>query len=75
MIAAVKQVHYRHLRLRQRPAWAAVWHFWFATIPRRSITGRLVHGRSGVATMGGIRSIRSTSENDQWTSWNSRADT
>ncbi|QND70479.1 hypothetical protein [Tardiphaga robiniae] len=45
MITADKQVHYRLLRLHQRPAWAAIWHLWFVTIPRRSITGRLVRGK------------------------------
>jgi hypothetical protein len=25
--------------------WAEVWHVWTVIIPRRSITGRLVHGR------------------------------
>jgi hypothetical protein len=45
MIAADKQVYYRLLRLRQRPASAAIWHLWFVIIPRRSITGRLVRGQ------------------------------
>ena len=27
------------------PAWASVWHLWTLIIPRRSITGRLVHGK------------------------------
>jgi hypothetical protein len=26
------------------PAWAEAWHIWTVIIPRRSITGRLVHG-------------------------------
>jgi len=26
-------------------AWAEVWHLWKVIIPRRSITGRLVHGQ------------------------------
>jgi hypothetical protein len=28
-----------------RAAWAEVWHLWKVIVPRRSITGRLVHGR------------------------------
>lgn len=28
-----------------KPASAETWHLWTVTIPRRSITGRLVHGR------------------------------
>ena len=28
-----------------KPAWAEVWHLWTITIPRRSITGRLVFGQ------------------------------
>jgi hypothetical protein len=75
MIAAVKQVHYRLLRLRQRPAWAALWHLWFVTILAVRLPAAWFMGRSGVATMGGIGSIRSTTENDQWTSWNGRTDT
>jgi hypothetical protein len=31
--------------LQPAPAWAEVWHVWTVIIPRRSITGRLVHGR------------------------------
>jgi hypothetical protein len=31
--------------LQPRAAWAEVWHLWTVIIPRRSITGRLVHGR------------------------------
>jgi len=27
------------------PAWTRLWHLWTVVIPRRSITGRLVHGR------------------------------
>ena len=37
--------HERILNLRSRPAWAMVWHVWRVIIPRRSITGRLVHGQ------------------------------
>jgi hypothetical protein len=40
-----RQAHHRLLRLRQRPAWAAIWHLWFVVVPRRSITGRLVRGQ------------------------------
>jgi hypothetical protein len=32
-------------RLQPAPAWAEVWHIWTVIIPRRSITGRLVHGK------------------------------
>jgi hypothetical protein len=28
-----------------KPAWTQLWHVWTVIIPRRSITGRLVHGR------------------------------
>jgi hypothetical protein len=28
-----------------QPEWAEVWHLWRVLIPRRSITGRLVHGQ------------------------------
>jgi hypothetical protein len=28
-----------------QPAWAGAWHLWTVIVPRRSITGRLVHGR------------------------------
>ena len=31
--------------LKAKPAWARVWHLWQVIIPRRSITGRLVHGQ------------------------------
>lgn len=33
------------LDLSPQPAWAEVWHLWNVLIPRRSITGRLVHGQ------------------------------
>jgi hypothetical protein len=32
-------------RSAQRPTWADVWHLWNVVIPRRSIAGRLVHGK------------------------------
>ena len=32
-------------QVRDKPAWAYIWHLWTVYIPRRSITGRLVHGR------------------------------
>jgi hypothetical protein len=31
--------------LHSEPVWAEVWHIWNVILPRRSITGRLVHGR------------------------------
>ncbi len=31
--------------LQSTSTWAEVWHIWTVIIPRRSITGRLVHGR------------------------------
>jgi hypothetical protein len=34
----------RILNLDPQPAWADAWHLWTVTIPRRSISGRLVHG-------------------------------
>jgi len=34
---------YRLLNLNSR--WAAFWHIWTVIVPRRSITGRLVHGK------------------------------
>ena len=30
---------------RSKPAWVGVWHLWTVVIPRRSIAGRLVHGK------------------------------
>ena len=27
------------------PAWTRIWHVWWVTVPRRSITGRLVRGQ------------------------------
>ena len=36
---------YRLLNLSPRAAWAEVWHVWTVIMPRRSITGRLVHGK------------------------------
>jgi hypothetical protein len=38
------QDHVDH-SLQPRTAWAEVWHLWTVIVPRRSITGRLVHGR------------------------------
>ena len=34
----------RILKLDPQPAWADAWHLWTVIIPRRSISGRLVHG-------------------------------
>ncbi len=34
----------RILSLNPQPAWADAWHLWTVILPRRSITGRLVHG-------------------------------
>jgi hypothetical protein len=31
--------------LQPAPAWAGAWHIWTVIIPRRSITGKLVHGK------------------------------
>ncbi len=42
---ASQHEHYRILRLRPRPTWAAIWHLWHVVIPRRSIAGRLVRGK------------------------------
>lgn len=39
-----KQNHARFFGFAQLPAWSKVWHLWKVLIPRRSITGRLVHG-------------------------------
>jgi len=36
---------YRLLNLNSRAAWTEVWHLWTVIVPRRSITGRLVHGK------------------------------
>ena len=36
---------HRNWGLTARPEWTSVWHLWKVTIPRRSITGRLVWGR------------------------------
>jgi hypothetical protein len=30
---------------RAMPAWTRIWHVWWVTVPRRSITGRLVRGQ------------------------------
>jgi hypothetical protein len=30
--------------LQPKTAWEEVWHLWMVIVPRRSITGRLVHG-------------------------------
>lgn len=42
---ASSQNHLRILKLKPRADWAAVWHLWTVLVPRRSITGRLVHGQ------------------------------
>jgi hypothetical protein len=42
---ADSQNHLRILKLKPRADWAAVWHLWTVLVPRRSITGRLVHGQ------------------------------
>lgn len=42
---AESQEHFRILKLRKRPEWAAAWHLWPILIPRRSISGRLVRGQ------------------------------
>jgi hypothetical protein len=31
-------------RSQPKKAWEEVWHLWMVIVPRRSITGRLVHG-------------------------------
>jgi hypothetical protein len=36
---------YVGVTLKTKPAWARIWHLWRVVIPRRSITGRLVHGQ------------------------------
>jgi hypothetical protein len=36
---------YAGLAFRTKPAWTRIWHLWSVAVPRRSITGRLVHGR------------------------------
>jgi hypothetical protein len=46
--------------LSAKPAWAEVWHLWTVIIPRRSITGRLVSGRSGGGMTGVTGSTRSS---------------
>ena len=33
------------LGLSPQPEWAETWHLWKVLIPRRSITGRMVHGQ------------------------------
>ena len=43
------------------PTWAEAWQLWTVIIPRRSITGRLVFGKSGGATLGAVGFIRSSS--------------
>jgi hypothetical protein len=45
VMMASPQEHYRILKLRPRPAWAAMWHLWHVTIPRRSIAGKLLRGK------------------------------
>ena len=30
--------------LQPKTAWEEIWHLWMVVVPRRSITGRLVHG-------------------------------
>jgi hypothetical protein len=35
----------RNWGITPRPEWISIWHLWKVTIPRRSITGRLVWGR------------------------------
>jgi len=35
----------RSLSLNPQPEWSETWHLWTVLIPRRSITGRLVHGQ------------------------------
>ncbi|TAI64960.1 hypothetical protein CWO89_16090 [Bradyrhizobium sp. Leo170] len=30
---------------RPKPSWTRLWHLWTVIVPRRSITGKLVHGR------------------------------
>lgn len=42
---ASPQEHYRILKLRPRPAWAAMWHLWSVILPRRSIAGHLLRGK------------------------------
>ena len=42
---ADSQNYLRLLKLRPRADWANVWHLWSVVVPRRSITGRLVHGQ------------------------------
>lgn len=39
------QRNIRILSLNPRPAWADAWHLWTVILPRRSISGRLVHGK------------------------------
>ena len=45
VMMASPQQHYRILRLRPRPAWAAMWHLWHVILPRRSIAGKLLRGK------------------------------
>jgi len=45
IMMASQQEHHRILKLRPRPAWAAIWHLWHVVIPRRSIAGRLLRGK------------------------------
>ena len=37
--------HLEMLNGTSKPAWAKVWHLWTVSIPRRSITGRLLCGQ------------------------------
>jgi hypothetical protein len=42
---ADSQPYLQILDINPKPAMAEVWHLWTVIIPRRSITGRLVHGQ------------------------------
>jgi hypothetical protein len=33
------------LTYKAMPAWTRIWHRWWVAVPRRSTTGRLVHGQ------------------------------
>ena len=48
-------------------AWKDLWHLWTVLIPRRSIAGRLVFGRSGGVTMDVGGSTRSSLSMTPWT--------
>jgi hypothetical protein len=45
-IIADRQRHIQDLGLDPQPTWAEAWHLWTLIIPRRSISGRLVHGKA-----------------------------